>query len=108
MTKTQLTTIFQHCQELYAYDRKTQDLSDALFSHIAPNSYNPIYDNSRLIDYLDGIKVSQSELAKEIEDYYFGGVLGYNDVSTGISFDFTGEDKDQVFLDYLFHIFLSP
>ena len=108
MTKTQLTTIFQHCQELYAYDRTGQDLSDALFSHIAPNSYPPIYDNSRVVDYLDGIKVSQPELAKDIEDYYFDGVVGYNDKPKGISLDFTGKDKDQVFLDYLFHIFLTP
>ena len=102
MIKEQLITIFQKCQELYAFDRKKQDLSNTLYSHIASSSYAPIYDDSRVGDYLEGLKVSEPNLAEEIDGYYFNGILGYNDKT--VSFEFTGEDKDKVFFEYLCYI----
>ena len=102
MIKEQLITIFQKCQELYAFDQKKQDLSNALYSHIASSSYAPIYDDSRVCDYLEGLKVGEPELARNLIDYYFDGLVGYNDKT--VSFEFTGEDKDKVFFEYLCYI----
>ena len=107
MTKELITQIFRECQSLNEYDNKTHELSNQLFNHIANGSYNPIYDKFRVEDYLRGVKFAYSELAQEIDDYYFDGVIGYGDGDRTFEFHDNTENRDEIFLDSLIYRFLK-